>query len=248
MTAGSDHDVLARLAGANPIRLAQLETLNLPKPQLPSLPPTSVHKSWRSPLAVVGVVVGLAAAIAAPAIAMSDRLQDLFGLSNSGSPVATTSLSLDQISAIARIGFADGVRKLETRHGIALYVGRTASGALCFATGPADGVNPEFGVLACQGTTPRAFPSPTTPIADFSPMHGQAPSNDVFVSRLIGFAADGVASVAVRDVNGDLHGATVTGNVYVSEPLHPVAATAIVALDNGGSILYTEPLESSTPG
>jgi hypothetical protein len=249
MTNKANTDVLARLTGANPVTLTQLATLHLPKPALPARQlRTATRARWRSPLAAVSLAIVMAVAIATPAIAISDRLQDLFGFTNTGSSVADSSLTLDQISALAQVGFTDGVRRLAAREGVAFYVGRASSGALCFATGPVPGEKPKFGVLACQGVVSGAFPSPTMPIADFSPMRSQGPSNAVYVTRLVGFAANGVTSVAVRDVNGDLHSARVIGNVYVSEPLPAVPATAIVARDSAGDILYSEPLESSTPG
>jgi hypothetical protein len=248
MTDRSTNDVLARLASANPVQLDELEVLSLPALQLPVRQLTRSSRRARRSLSVVALVVGLAAAIVTPAIAISERLQDFFGLTNSGSPVATTSLSLDQISSLARIGFADGVRTLATREGVAFYVGRSSSGALCFAIGSADAANPDFGVLACQGNTAGAFPSATRPIADFSPMRSQAPSNDVTISRLIGFAVDGVASVAVRDVDGALHAVIVRDNVYASKQLPAVAASEIVALDRAGKVLYSENVRSTTPG
>jgi hypothetical protein len=52
----------------------------------------------------------------------------------------------------------------------------------------------------------------------------------------------------VRDDTGALHPTPVVDNVYASDALPAVAATEIVALGADGSVLYTESLESSTPG
>jgi hypothetical protein len=86
------------------------------------------------------------------------------------------------------------------------------------------------------------------PIADFSPMRGHEGSNDVYVWKLVGSAADGVATVAVRDANGALHVAPVIDNVYGTNELRMVPAREIVALDSDGRVLYVERLESTTPG
>jgi hypothetical protein len=86
------------------------------------------------------------------------------------------------------------------------------------------------------------------PIADFSPMRGHAGSNDVYVWKLVGFAADGVAAVAVRDASGALHATQAVRNIYASDELPVVPATEIVALAADGRVIYAEPLESSTPG
>jgi hypothetical protein len=168
----------------------------------------------------------------------------LFGLSNRGAPVPTSALATDQASRLERLGFSDGVRKLGERKGTAFYAGRARNGALCFATGPTTRPAPAFGVLACQGgegdvfpSQRDVFPSRRVPIADLSPLRGHEGSNGVYVWKLVGFAADGVAAVAVRDVTGALRATEVAGNIYASDELPVVAATEILALDADGNVL-----------
>jgi hypothetical protein len=234
MTRTTPDAALARLAAANPV----------PSP-LPNRAPHAAPRRWLVPVAA-GI---LAAAVAAPAVATSQRVRDLFGFSNSGTPVARSSLRLDQAGALARVGFAGEVRKLAERQGLAFYVGRTSAGALCFSTGPAGAAAPEFGVLACQGRVgPGVFPSAETPIADFSPLRGAEGDNAVRVWQLAGFAADGVARVGVRDRAGVFFATPVADNVYGAQNVPARPATAIVALDADGNELYTKSLESTTPG
>jgi hypothetical protein len=236
-----------RLAAANPYPDEVLRGIQLEAPALSARDEQSLRRPRRMRLGVAVLTCVLAIVAITPALAVSERVRELFGFSNSGTPVPLSALELDQVSSLERVGFSDGVRKLGERAGTAFYVGRSRSGGLCFATGPATAPKPAFGVLACQGGQ-GVFPSQERPIADFSPLRGHEGSNAVFVWKLVGFAADGVAVVAVRDASGALHSAPVADNVYASDELPAVPANAIVALAADGRVLYTKELESSTPG
>jgi hypothetical protein len=237
----------SRLAAANPYPEDVLRSAQLEAPALPPRDEQSVAHPRRIRLGVAIATFVLAVVAIAPALAMSERVREFFGFSNPGTPVPMSALELDQVTSLERVGFSDGVRKLGERAGTAFYVGRSRSGGLCFGTGPATGPRPAFHLLACQGRQ-GVFPSQQMPIADFSPMRGHEGSNDVYVWKLKGFAADGVAAVAVRDANGVLHSTPVTGNVYATNELPVIPAREIVALDSDERVLYAERLESSTPG
>jgi hypothetical protein len=236
-----------RLAAANPYPDEVLRGIQLEAPALSARDEQSLARPRRMRLGVAVLTCVLAVAAITPALAVSERVRELFGFSNPGTPVPLSALELDQLSSLERVGFSGGVRKLGERAGTAFYVGRSRSGALCFGTGPATGPRPAFHLLACQGRQ-GLFPSQQMPIADFSPMRGHEGSNDVYVWKLKGFAADGVAVVAVRDSSGALHSAPVADNVYASDELPAVPANEIVALAADGRVLYTKELESSTPG
>jgi hypothetical protein len=237
----------ARLAAANPYPTEMLRDVQLEPPALMAREDELPARPRRVRMAVAIAACALAVVAIAPALAVSERVRELFGFSTSGTPVPISALGLYELSSLERVGFSDGVRKLGDRAGTAFYVGRSRSGALCFATGPTTAPRPAFGVLACQGAQ-GVFPSRQRPIADFSPMRGHEGSSDVYVWKLVGFAADGVAAVAVRDVSGALHSTPAVGNVYASGELPAVPATEIVALAADGRVLYAEPLVSSTPG
>jgi hypothetical protein len=83
------------------------------------------------------------------------------------------------------------------------------------------------------------FPSPKRPLLDESVFGGGSPEAPV-VTRLEGFAADGVASVEVVSVDGTRASTSVEDNVYMrTEDLPKEAVRSIVARDAEGSPIYT---------
>ena len=238
-----------RLSAANPVPLEAIDSTSLVVPELsPRRDQGRGDRRRRGRIASIAFAAALALVTVAPTMAISERMRELFGLSNPGEQVPTSTLALDQVSDLQRIGVVGGVRKLGQREGTAFYVGRSRSGELCFVTGAAAATRPVLGMLACQGEQ-GLFPSPKMPIADFSPMRGHEGRNSVYVWKLAGFAADGVAAVAVRDATGVLRSIIpATDNMYASGELPAVAATAIVALAADGTVLYSKEVASSTPG
>jgi hypothetical protein len=76
------------------------------------------------------------------------------------------------------------------------------------------------------------FPSPQKPIFFFPPAS----------VHLVGFAADGVASVAAVDADGAvLETVPVSDNIFAG-PAVPDDATAVEALDSSGNVIATESL------
>src|SRR5437588_732813 len=117
-----NNDVIARLAAANPL-------------------PTAVSPRHPEPLVAgtrrIAVAVALIAAVVAPAATFAGKLGDLFGLSNDGTPVATSSLDLSKDSglneAMRQLAFPSTMHLLGSRNGVSFYAARRADGDYCFA-------------------------------------------------------------------------------------------------------------------
>ena len=210
-----NNDVIARLAAANPLPTAGL--LRLPEP--------AVIRARR-----IALVVALAAAVAVPAVAFAGRLGDLLGLSNEGTPVATSSLDLSRDTglneAMQQLGFPATMHLLGTQSGVGFYAARRTDGDYCFAieSAVAKGVGCDL-----NGT----FPSAARPVMVFPPL-----------IQFAGFAADGVANVAGIDASGNtVVSAPVSRNLFASTVAGPFpSVVAIEALDTNGKVLATEQL------
>lgn len=235
-----DDRTIARLAAANPLpggatlddpareRLLARVLLSAPARRRPS-----------RRLVAVGVA---AAAIAVPAAAFADQIGQLLGFSNEGTPVATTAVVGQDgmlASVMAELQFPSQIGDLGERAGFHFYVSRKADGDFCFvisSPAPVDAQHPR--AIGCA--PPDVFPTAERPLIDFSGagVPNRFPADGV-VTRLLGFAADGVASVAVLDANGDTIASTpVVGNVYADTDVPQVPAAAIVARDASGAELY----------
>jgi hypothetical protein len=212
------------------------------------------RRARRRLVGLVALVV-LAVAVATPALGVGDRLLELF---DGGTPVTPDRLSqsdLGVLSAIvsgerptqipaktqetlARLGVTS-IRQIATRGERVYYVLETVSGKRCFALGYVGQEN-LFGSAACLGTS-SAFPSPSEPMLDWSVFHTRPGDGASHVWRLEGFAADGVASVGVITVDGDLEAVTpVQDNVYMANrdlPIQPIRE--IVAFAANGDRLYS---------
>jgi hypothetical protein len=170
-----------------------------------------------------------AALIGVPAVAFADDIGELLGFSTQGQPVTTSDTALSQASALnaamQELGFPSTLQRLDQRDGIGFYAGRRADGTLCLAIERTDGK----GGVGCVLGGP-SFPSPKRPILDFSGF-----SEGV---RLVGFAADGVASVSLLDAAGAVIAtAPVVNNVYANTN-PPTGGVAVEALDRNGTIVY----------
>ena len=207
------NDVIARLAAANPL-------------------PTAGPPRHPEPLAVgtrqIVVAVALIAAVAVPAAAFAGKLGDLLGLSNEGTPVATSSLDLSKDTglneAMQQLAFPSAMHLLGNRNGVSFYAARSADGDYCFAieSKVAKGVGCDL-----NGT----FPSPARPVMVFPPL-----------IQFAGFAADGVATVTGIDASGNtVVSAPVSQNLFASTVPGPFpSVVAIEALDTDGKVLATE--------
>jgi hypothetical protein len=182
-------------------------------------------------LAVASVVVVSAIATDNPAPTHFDRL------SNMGVPLkAVAARNLD---VLRRGGGTDELRLLDEREGFVLYTAPAKHGGLCFAVGPAR--TGGIAVLACPSNEAAfGFPSVDFPILDMS---GMAMGDEgVIYLGLVGFAADGVAQVAVIDSNGARHAAAVQRNVFARRMLPREFIETIVALDASGREIFRREL------
>jgi hypothetical protein len=201
-------------------------------------------------------VAVVAVAVATPAFGVGSRLLDLV---TGGTPVSTSQLSdqdLRIVSAmvtgvapseipaskqdeLAAIG-GTAIRRIAERDGRAYFVIDKSDGSHCFAVGDV-GAADLFGAIACQRSP--SFPSPEQPILDMSVFHGTMQQGMPTLWRLEGFAADGVANVAVVTADGNLAAVTpVIDNVYVAQggALPDAPVREIVALAGDGTRLYSE--------
>jgi hypothetical protein len=220
----TDDTVIGRLAAANPI----------PPPVRLTASPTRLFSARRHLLAAALV----AAAISLPAVAFADDIGGLLGFSTQGQPVATSDTSFTQVTrlhdALRELGFPSTLQLLDERDGISFYAARRADGTFCFAVDSTAGKG-----VGCDLGSPSGavFPSPQRPIVDFSRFsHG---------ARLAGFAADGIASVALVDASGaTIASAPVVNNVYaVANP--PAGAAGVEARDTHGTVVYGRSFEQA---
>jgi hypothetical protein len=205
-------DVITRLGAANPV-------------------PTGTPPRQSEPLVVptrqIGLALVVAAAVALPAIAFGGQVGDLLGLSNQGTPVATSAIDLSRDTglseAMQQLAFPSKLQLLGSQNGVSFYAARRADGDYCFAieSKVAKGVGCDL-----NGT----FPSPARPVMVFPPL-----------VQFAGFAADGVATVRGVDSSGDtVVSASVRGNLFASQTSGPFPTViSIQALDAQGHVLAT---------
>jgi hypothetical protein len=167
----------------------------------------------------------LAVIVAVPAVAFAGRLADMLGISNEGTSVPLTSVlpnesQLDQALQDMKVGST--MQLLGTLNGVRFYAARTAEGRLCIAI---DQTPYPKGVL-CDSQVP-GFPS-----ADDLAL--------TFPQRLLGIAADGVATVRFVDGAGNVLDSTpVTNNLFASATrLDAGKAAYFETLDANGNVTW----------
>ncbi|HET8606133.1 MAG TPA: hypothetical protein VFL66_03800 [Gaiellaceae bacterium] len=241
---------MARLAAADPLPDgAALDEPARERLLARAVAAAPARRSRRRLLAVAAA----AAAVAVPAAAFADDIGGFLGIANPGTPAATTAVAgLDSglAKAMNELRFPSQIADLGVRDGFHFYVARGDGGTFCFtisAAGAADLQHPK--VIGCA---PADYFPAETPLLDFStgmPNGGFGrphPGDHVIgavhwddIRRLVGFAADGVASVALLDADGGTIARTpVSGNVYLDENVPAMPAAAVVALDAQGTVLY----------
>jgi hypothetical protein len=211
----NDHDLIARLAAANPV---------------PSGASAQEPPPLRVPLRRTAVALAVAIAVGVPAAAFADQLEGVLGLSNSGTPVARDSLDLTRDTnleeAMQELGFPSTLQLLGTRNGVSFYAARRPDGDYCFAI-----ESPRGKGVGCDlnGT----FPSAQQPVFVFPPAR-----------QLAGFAADGVATVAYLDAaGGTVASAPVSDNLFASTtPIPEGTVVSVEALDQHGDVISTRRL------
>lgn len=191
----------------------------------------------------VGAAAALAAAVVAvPAFATSAALRSLFEFSPPSEPVPATEFESRALDALSYVrARPDTVGAVATHGETALYAARSEAGGVCVGAGPRGAATPTFTQLQCGDGSAGAFPSPSVPVVQFGNIFGQEGSDELYLSTLIGFAADGVAVVGVRGPAGTVARAEVSRNVFAAD-VPPQPVTDIEAYDHAGQLIWSRPL------
>jgi hypothetical protein len=231
-------DVLARAEAER----AQADTyLAPPSSRVPRRRPAISRR-----LAVVLTAIAFAIVLAVPPAGVAHRIWTLL----SGAPVSERKLSLADWRVLSAANGAEmskpmrqtlhgvqvtGIRLLAERGGWNFYAVDRVDGKRCYAVGLAGSSN-LFAQFSCPGPT---FPTQARPILDVSPWEAR-PNAGQRIGRLVGFAADGVASVGLEAPDGTIHDRTrVEKNVYLLEAPSVREVTAVVAFDGDGQRVFT---------
>lgn len=185
---------------------------------------------------IIGASVGsltTAYALADPG-ARSASPESLTTISNEGVPVPLTRRTRAFLSAPRglRPGLAGQVLLMARRGPTAYFRVPLNDGGSCFYTGRAtDGKGYELGGGSCW------TPAPRFPILDLSPIQADGPGG-FQVLQVQGFATDGVKTVALTDLDGNVIAETaVRDNVYKITAYPPGGVSALLALDEGQNVV-----------
>jgi hypothetical protein len=240
----NDQDLLRVLAAVNPLPEARAAALGTSERDALLRRIYEEHQRRPRPtpsrrLLAVGISLAIAAS-AIPAAALSGRLGSLFDFSNRGTPDAPEAQQLSQLRVADRLGLQPGsTMRLAERSGLVFYTVRGKDQRQCFGVSSGPGAKSELTTLMCLSADgPEAFPSPSRPVLDLSPVMGRDGSTQMYFPRLMGFAADGVAEVGVLDLDGRTHTTPVDDNVYFAENVADIPAQAQVALDAEGDVVW----------
>lgn len=194
---------------------------------------------------LAGVVGLLVVSLAAPPASFARRTWHLLA----GTSVSERDLSasdwralgaLDHGTLIARtprnldgVGVSE-IRLVASRDEIRFFVIRREDGSRCYALGLASSGN-HFGQVSCPGPT---FPTQARPILDLSGWTA-VPGHSQHLRPLVGFAADGVASVGALGPSGTVARTAVHKNVYLLPSPTPGQIDAIAAFGRDGKLVHT---------
>jgi len=190
-------------------------------------------------IALVSLALTLLAAIAGTSLAVArsgggSPPPGLSRMSATGTPVALPAATIAKLhlTSFSRIS-------LMASHGqMRFYRLDRGAGTPCFARGRTDAPYP-IGMIACRTAAPY-FPSADMPILDLSTVEISG-TDGPHLLRAEGFAADGVAAVALVDGHGSIvKRLPVTGNVYYDDEV-PNNATGLEALAADGQTLAQIP-------
>ena len=189
--------------------------------------------------------LAIAAGLTTAALALGgDESPARLGFSPTGTPVDAATFSASERTTLEQAGIAPSIRLLREAAGVRFYTGTSREGnATCLITGLALSTRPHFGVLACPSSD---FPSAQLPIYDYSPRRAALSDRYPHLQYLAGFAADEIASVGVRDEQGNVSWTDVVQNTYASRDVPAGAATVVLARDKSGQVLYSQRLGGET--
>ena len=191
-----------------------------------------------------GLAIAAGLTTAALALGNADESPARPGFSPTGTPVDAATLSASERTTLEQADIAPSIRLLREEAGVRFYTGTSREGsATCLITGLALSARPHFGVLACPSSE---FPSALLPIYDYSPRRAALADRYPHIQYLAGFAADGITGVGVSDEHGDVRWTDVVQNTYASRDVPAGAATAILARDKIGEVVYSHRLGGET--
>jgi hypothetical protein len=126
---------------------------------------------------------------------------------------------------------------LRRTNGRAFYRATRADGKTCYAAGAADAVG-AVGFTLCGA---QNFPSPEAPVFAAPEVGAERTAPDDWqLFRVDGFAADGVARVAVENRDGEIVGeARVVDNVFAIVPSHGGGIGTLTAYDAAGRVVFS---------
>jgi hypothetical protein len=195
-------------------------------------------------LSVAAVVV--AAVLAGTAHSNSRTAIPLDAVTNAGTFDVTSILTPADQASIERVSTGhEGqpapasltglVLRLRSSGGRAFYRLQNAKGPDCFASGPSVGVGYLLGIVLCAPD----FPSLGLPVMDMTYLSDHR-DGSVYVIRSQGIAADGIASMSLEDLEGNVVAETpVVANTYLFDESPTLPVGALVAYDAAGKELWS---------
>jgi hypothetical protein len=186
-------------------------------------------------LLIVGAALGASQTLSGGAKSSPSSFSRVSGV---GTPLALP--PGDQRTLRLRQGGFTAIETIGVYNERAFYRLETKSGKACYGTGTITAAWP-LGMIKCSNGD-SAFPSEQEPVLDSSIVgldRGEAGLPHFIQIR--GVAADGVATIAVRDAAGmTIASVPVTNNTYWLDRPPPGSAT-LAALDASGNVLATIP-------
>lgn len=132
------------------------------------------------------------------------------------------------------------VELLSTVNGSSFYDVQNSTGSDCFSVGVAGATDQVLGSIGC-GT---GFPSATTPVLDFTVMHGKPGTHSSRVWRSEGFAVAPVSTVAFQTPGGQLIDQTpVLNGIYSVAHAPAVEVMTLVGLTATGQVIWSKSIE-----
>ena len=175
-------------------------------------------------------------AVAGGVLALSARTSPsrFHGFGNHGRGVDAGTVAAGERARLLEDGYATVLRILGERAGTRFYIGSgLRSDARCYFTASVHGGVARLDSAGC----PADFPSDEQPILDHSWYRQEVGDRYPAITRLAGFAADGVTAVGVRDPAGRVSWTPVVDNVFGA--ISVGRAAVIMARAVGGEIVYT---------
>lgn len=192
-----------------------------------------LKKPTRKHIALTATVVAVivAAAIATASFARTGGVTPpgLSRVSSQGTPASLTAAERADASQW-NIG---ALRQLDRVNGVALYTGSSTDGSNepCYAFS----IDSASGLAAGGCLAGAGFPSAANPILDMSVYSYVSGWDGPRLTRIEGFAADGVNAVTFTDTSGNSVSVRVHNNVYASPDVPPGTITRITAVDGNGT-------------